>query len=383
MSVIRRRHRVLLATLLGLAVPLTVAPGAPALPISADEVTSLPTPVYVAHRGGAMEARENSLSGLQSALDSGAVQVLELDTRLTSDGTVVVMHDSTVDRTSQQKGPVSSYSSATWTQVMLDIGSWLVPRPEPERAPTLAAVLDAFGGQIMLSVEAKDPAAVDAIAGLVKSRGLVGSVYVDTNDPSVAQKIHAKGLSTELWRSADQMRGDDPADFTGFVDLLDVDIEATDADITRFVTAGATAGVPVWTHTLTTRAERNRALSLGVRGFVTDDPRYLTGRTDTYPMPPTKIRLLGRPHPTQVSDRTTLRCEVTQEAGPDNPEAVPRVTGRSVTSSSTVDNRGVRTVVLSTTGAEAGSGDVALSVAAGHGNERRWTAGSRAVSTLR
>jgi glycerophosphoryl diester phosphodiesterase len=375
-----RRRRGAATVLVVLACLCAVAPSATADSTAdtttAADISALPDTVYVAHRGGAMEARENSLSGLQSALDSGVVQVLEVDTRAMSDGTLVVMHDQTVDRTSLAAGAVRSYSPSTWSLVTLDIGAWLSPIPAPEQAPTLAAVLDRFGGEVVLTVEAKDPSTVGTIADMVRRRGLTGSVYVSTNDPVLARQIHAEGLWTQLWRSADQMQGDDPGSFAEYVDVLDVDINASNADILRF----AASGVPrLWTHTLTTRAERDRAKRQGVTGFVTDDPRYLTGLRASYPISPTILWVVEGPGPAQVSDRTTMQLVVTQQAGPPNPEALPLIRGRGVRSTSSIDNHRVRTLVVSTTGAEAGRERATVTVAAGHGPERRWTAGSRTV----
>ncbi|MGO4427626.1 glycerophosphodiester phosphodiesterase, partial [Streptomyces sp. MCAF7] len=60
---------------------------------------SLPPITYVAHRGGSLEVPENSMSGLTAAYERAAAQVLDFDTRMLRDGTLVVMHDATLDRT--------------------------------------------------------------------------------------------------------------------------------------------------------------------------------------------------------------------------------------------------------------------------------------------
>ncbi|MEW2545086.1 glycerophosphodiester phosphodiesterase family protein [Streptomyces sp. NPDC047002] len=233
---------------------------------------ALPRRVLDAHRGGGGEPgiRENSVSGAQKSLASGRVQVLDIDTRRLKDGTPVLMHDATVDRTTDHTGPVSAYTPATWKQVRLDTGGGA-----PEPAPTLDQYLDALGGRAVVTVEAKDASEVPTLASMIKARGLTSSVLVNTNDPAVARRIHAAGLLTHLWRSAAQLAHDDPRAWTGFVDLLDIDHRATDAQ----VRAAVHSGIPrVWAHTLTTAAQRDRMLALGVQGIITDYPLSLDRR---------------------------------------------------------------------------------------------------------
>ncbi|MCW2871452.1 MAG: glycerophosphoryl diester phosphodiesterase [Streptomyces oryziradicis] len=244
----------------------------PALPPAtvAYQTPVKPTPItYIAHRGGSLEVPENSMEGLRAAYQRGTAQILDFDTRLLADGTPVVMHDATLDRTTDDTGPVRNLTLAEWKLVRI------MPRPElgpgwhPERPPTVAEVLDAFGGRIRLTLEAKDPESLPALARMIKERKLTASVYVNTNLPSLAQQIKKDGLLTQLWRSAAQMRTDRPEQWRGFVDAFDVDYLASDADLRKFVQSG----VPqVWAHTITTVRDRDRALRLGCNGIMTDAP---------------------------------------------------------------------------------------------------------------
>ncbi|KES07398.1 glycerophosphodiester phosphodiesterase [Streptomyces toyocaensis] len=235
-------------------------------------VDSLPEVPYVAHRGGAREVPENSMSGLMAAFRRGTAQVLDFDTRMLRDGTPVVFHDATLNRTTFLGGEVRALDAGEWRGVRLRPrdrlpGSWRAERP-----PTVAEVLDRFGGRIVLMLEVKDPRGLGRLAALIRSRGLTRSVFVNTNDPSVARRIHGLGLLTQLWRSARQMRTDRPERWRSHVDLLDVDIRARDADLRRAVRSG----VPrVWAHTVVTPAQRDRALALGCNGVITDAPGRL------------------------------------------------------------------------------------------------------------
>lgn len=248
--------------------------GGPPLEWGAGPLTvdSLPRVPYVAHRGGAREVPENSMSGLMAAFRRGTAQVLDFDTRVLRDGTPVVFHDATLNRTTFLGGEVRGLDAGEWRNVRLRPrdrlpGSWRAERP-----PTVAEVLDRLGGRIVLMLEAKDPHGLDRLASLIRARGLTRSVFVNTNDPEVARRVHDLGLLSQLWRSARQLRTDRPGLWRPYVDVLDVDIGARDADLTRAVRSG----IPrVWAHTVVTTAQRDRALSLGCDGIITDAPGRL------------------------------------------------------------------------------------------------------------
>ncbi|MGW2231037.1 glycerophosphodiester phosphodiesterase [Streptomyces formicae] len=236
-------------------------------------VDALPSVVYTAHRGGALEVPENSMSGLAAAYERGTAQVIDFDTRILRDGTLVVMHDATLDRTTYETGPVRDLDSASWQDVLVRPGMDLPGFWSPERPPTVAEVLDRFGGRIMLMLEAKDPQSLKRLATLIRSRGLTRSVFVNSNNPAVAQRAHQMGLLAQLWRSKTQMRADRPEHWASYVDVLDVDYKARDSDLIRAVNSG----IPrVWAHTVTTPAQRDRALRLGCNGIITDAPGLLS-----------------------------------------------------------------------------------------------------------
>ncbi|WP_327356528.1 glycerophosphodiester phosphodiesterase [Streptomyces sp. NBC_01304] len=235
-------------------------------------VDALPQVVYTAHRGGALEVPENSMSGLMAAHARGTAQVLDVDTRILRDGTLVAMHDAKLDRTTHSRGPVRSLTRADWEQVRLRPDRGLHGQWRSERPPTVAEVLERFGGKVVLMLEAKDPQSLRTLAGMLKVRGLTRSVFVNSNRPSVARRAHGLGLNAQLWRSAKQMKGDHPERWASFVDVLDVDYKARDRDLVRAVRSG----IPrVWAHTVNTPGQRDRVLRLGCNGVITDAPGLL------------------------------------------------------------------------------------------------------------
>ncbi|MEV6696781.1 glycerophosphodiester phosphodiesterase [Streptomyces sp. NPDC051453] len=248
-------------------------------------VASLHGIVYTAHRGGALEVPENSMSGLTAAYARGTAQVLDFDTRMLRDGTIVVMHDPTLDRTTYTSGPVDRIDARQWTRVRMRPKASLPGRWHAEPLPTADEVLDRLGGRIVLTLEAKDPRSLDGLAAMIRRRGLVRSVFVNSNDPAVALRAHDMGLTAQLWRSKVQMRTDRPARWARFVDLLDVDYQARDADLVR----AARSGIPrVWAHTVNSPRQRDRVLRLGCNGVISDAPGLLA-RTPSH----VRVRVSG------------------------------------------------------------------------------------------
>ena len=112
----------------------------------------------VGHRGCLVAEPENTVRSFDRAVEVG-VDVLELDVRLSRDGELVVMHDATVDRTTDGHGAVADLD---WSQLSaLDAG-------KGERVPRLGEVLTAFP-TIDFQVEIKDPAAIDQVLELLRS----------------------------------------------------------------------------------------------------------------------------------------------------------------------------------------------------------------------
>ena len=93
----------------------------------------------VAHRGNASKAPENTIAAIQRA--AGVAYYTEFDVRKTSDGHLVVMHDATVNRTTDGTGPIAGMTLAEVKA--LDAGSWFSPAFAGERVPTLAEAINA------------------------------------------------------------------------------------------------------------------------------------------------------------------------------------------------------------------------------------------------
>lgn len=130
-------------------------------------------PELMAHRGNSALAPENTLAAFGRALDTPA-QWIELDVHLTADGQVVVMHDATVNRTTNGSGAIVDL---TLSQLKaLDAGSWFGAEFTNERVPTLAEVVALVGKRIRLNVEIKsaaDPESSRKVVEVLRQGGVL------------------------------------------------------------------------------------------------------------------------------------------------------------------------------------------------------------------
>ncbi len=120
----------------------------------------------ISHRGEHLAHPENTLAAFQAAIDAGA-DFFELDVRTTSDGRLVLMHDRTVDRTTNGKGLVREM---TFEQIRaLDAGAKFGPQFAGTAVPTFDEALNLAHGKIGVYVDCKDIAPANLVAALEKT----------------------------------------------------------------------------------------------------------------------------------------------------------------------------------------------------------------------
>jgi glycerophosphoryl diester phosphodiesterase len=143
----------------------------------------------IAHRGASSYAPENTFAAFDLAIGMGA-RHLELDVHFSSDGHLVVIHDDTVDRTTDGSGPVTSRSLAALTA--LDAGAWFDPRFKGERIPTLGAVLERYWGA-HLHVELKGHSAglAQRAVDMIRSSGIATNVTITSFQKAKLEETRA------------------------------------------------------------------------------------------------------------------------------------------------------------------------------------------------
>ena len=106
----------------------------------------------IAHRGFSSQYPENTLLAFQKALNLG-VPHMEFDLQITADNHLVIMHDRTVDRTTNGSGNVSDITLAQIKE--LDAGSHLSTEFAGEKVPTFEETLNLLGGRAKMAIELK------------------------------------------------------------------------------------------------------------------------------------------------------------------------------------------------------------------------------------
>ena len=137
------------------------------------------------HRGASHDAPQNTLAAFRLANAYGA-DGYELDAQLSKDGALVVIHDFTVDKTTDGSGRVSSFTLDELKR--LDAGSKFCPEFAGERIPTLAEVFDVRQAHTIVNIELKtasprDSGLEDATIRLVRERKLEDRVIVSSFNP--------------------------------------------------------------------------------------------------------------------------------------------------------------------------------------------------------
>lgn len=117
-----------------------------------------------AHRGASAGAPENTLAAFRRALAAGA-DGIELDVHLSRDGVPVVIHDDTLERTTDGTGRVAAHPLDRLQS--LDAGAWFASRFAGEPLPTLQAALHLLAGRVRLDLEVKDARAGMAVLDLL------------------------------------------------------------------------------------------------------------------------------------------------------------------------------------------------------------------------
>jgi glycerophosphoryl diester phosphodiesterase len=135
--------------------------------------------LILAHRGASGYAPENTMPAFELAVEMRAGGI-ETDVQVSKDGVLVLVHDATVDRTTDGSGPVADL---TWDELSrLDAGTWFDPRFSGERIVRLDAFLDwRFGdadptsgpaNDLTICIEVKAPAAGEPLVEMLVARGL-------------------------------------------------------------------------------------------------------------------------------------------------------------------------------------------------------------------
>jgi glycerophosphoryl diester phosphodiesterase len=141
----------------------------------------------VAHRGASGEAPENTIISFQRAIAQGA-DVIETDARLSKDKEIVLIHDETVERTTDGRDKVSQLTLKEIKS--LDAGSWFGKEFSGEKIPTLSEALEVIRGRTKLNIEfkGKDPLLVPKVTNFLKDEGFIKEAILSSFDYSFIEE---------------------------------------------------------------------------------------------------------------------------------------------------------------------------------------------------
>ena len=243
-------------------------------------------PLLVAHRGGARLAPENTLSAFRQAIDVWGADMIELDVRLSRDGEVMVIHDATVDRTTNGSGRVEDLTFQELSQ--LDAGHRFSGpdggRPYRDQGitiPTFREVLEAFP-EVRLNVEIKVRGAALPLVEVIRThhaehrtlvaasresdrrpaRGYLGPWGASSRQVRLFVLLHQTRLGRWYTPSCDTLQV--PEAYKGRVIVTP-----------RFLAEARRRNIPVHVWTVDDPEAMRRLLAMGVDAIQTDRPDVL------------------------------------------------------------------------------------------------------------
>jgi glycerophosphoryl diester phosphodiesterase len=239
----------------------------------------------IAHRGASGSAPENTMAAFDLAVRQGATAI-ELDVRLTADGVPVVLHDASLDRTTNGRGPLAALTLDrlqaldAGARFTTDRGQTFPFAGSGVRVPTLAEVLRAVPGMPIL-LEIKEPAAQEAVRRVLLEQDAVGRcVLASEHHAALAlfrQPPFAVAASSSeigaLYRSALFRRIPERVAYR----TLSVPERHRGLPVPtrRFVAAARGLGCPVHVWTVDDPAVAQRLWNRGVSGIVTNFPERI------------------------------------------------------------------------------------------------------------
>ena len=223
--------------------------------------------LVIAHRGAAGKAPENTLASMRQAIEDGA-DMLEIDVQESSDGEVVVIHDSDFMKLSGVDLKVWDGSLKQLQKI--DVGSWFGPGFSAERVPTLAQVLEVARSKVGVVIELKyyghDQQLEQRVVDIVEEAGMVDDIVIMSLEVKGIEKIRALrpqwvvGLLSTM--------------AVGNLAKLDLDFLAVNMSMATsgFIRRTHAAGKKVFVWTVNDAVSISRMISLGVDGIITDEP---------------------------------------------------------------------------------------------------------------
>ena len=251
----------------------------------AEQLLNAPRTLVIGHRGYCQIAPENTLPSFKLAKTAGA-DLVELDYYHTKDGELIVIHDATLDRTTDAVAKWGGSKIGVETKTLaelktLDAGSWFDPEFAGTRLPTLKEALDLIQDGNVTLIERKGGDAA-ACVKLLNERKLINRVIVHAFDWKYLADFHQleprqvlSALGPVGTRDGKKLTEQEKILNESWVDeALKAGVRAMgwNHQVTKEAVAYAhQKKLKVWIYTINDPAEANRLLDLGVDGIITNN----------------------------------------------------------------------------------------------------------------
>ncbi len=248
-----------------------------------EENSMTRTPVMIGHRGNPTQAPENSLSGFLTAYENGA-DVFEIDVEITKDGEIVIMHDSTLNRTTDYTGELS-VNDMTLAEIKTYHLKDKSGKLTDETVPTFREVLEAFKDKdcrIFIEFKGYNQKNVPAALDLVKEHEMEDRVDVisfNANFLTQTQK-EIEGMSTGYLQSPSGYTANEEIALAVFYNSI-INTNAANSTINPnnsvatepYLQVATDRGMTVWPWTYS-KSTANKAFLLCPDGVTTDDVQW-------------------------------------------------------------------------------------------------------------
>ncbi|MEO6397325.1 MAG: glycerophosphodiester phosphodiesterase [Tepidiformaceae bacterium] len=235
----------------------------------------MPHPLVIGHACAAGEAPANTLAGVRACLDAGA-EAMEIDVQLCAAGAAVLMHDETVDRTTNLTGPVRGLSLAALQAA--DAG-------DGEPVPTLDQVFALVAGRLTVMCELKatpgeaehDQRCVDAVIAAIEKHGAKSWAAIHSFNPEMVLRARSTEPRVSAAIISPNVYGE------GIDRLLEAVLKRNgqaasiqhDCVTRELVLKAKRRQLTVWTWTADSEAHWSRVADAGVDGIITNFPHRL------------------------------------------------------------------------------------------------------------
>ncbi len=143
-------------------------------------------PLVIGHRGAMAYKPENTLSSFKKAIELG-VDMVELDARVSKDNEIIVIHDSSVDRTTDGKGYIRNMSLKHIKKLRIN---------KKEQIPTLQEVIDIVKGKCKINIHIKEHKATDKVLEIIKNNEFHNDVLISSFNERTL--MHVKKINSRI-----------------------------------------------------------------------------------------------------------------------------------------------------------------------------------------